>query len=156
MFTWLTVALSHPFKKDCQALPLSIPLSSRRSMVWCPWLCACLSSPQHYRFPGQHIQFSKVDVGHTHMPVWVSHCTSHFMWHAHWICEDDGMCSLTQWLSPLEAIQAWRMCVTKSLHLHCQAGGWEHIGCTVFMDGGCTLLDSEAPPDITTGLKTKY
>ena len=31
-------------------------------------------------------------------------------------------------------------------HLHCQAGGWDSIGCTVFTGGGCTLLDSEAPP----------
>ena len=41
MFVWLTMALSRPFKEDRLALPLSTPLSSRRSMVWCPWLCAC-------------------------------------------------------------------------------------------------------------------
>ena len=65
------------------------------------------------------------------------------------------------WLSDCHLLRQSRhedVCdsVTKSLHLHCQAGGWGCIGCTVFMDGGCTLLDSEAPPDITTGLKTKY
>ena len=38
MFVWLTMALSRPFKEDCLALPLSTPLSSRRSMMWCPWL----------------------------------------------------------------------------------------------------------------------
>ena len=32
-------------------------------------------------------------------------------------------------------------------HLQCQAGGWNRIGCTVFMDGSRTLLNSEAPPD---------
>ena len=36
MFVWLTMALSRPFKEDRQALPLSTPLSSRRSMVWLP------------------------------------------------------------------------------------------------------------------------
>ena len=40
-FVRLTMALSRPFKEDCLVLPLSMPLSSRRSMVWCPWLCAC-------------------------------------------------------------------------------------------------------------------
>ena len=29
-------------------------------------------------------------------------------------------------------------------YLHCQAGGWDRMGCTVFMDGGRTLLDSGA------------
>ena len=40
MFVWLMMALSHPLKKDCLELPLAVPLSSRQSMVWCPWLCA--------------------------------------------------------------------------------------------------------------------
>ena len=40
LFVWLTMALSRPLKEDRLALPLSTPLSSRRSMVWCPWLCA--------------------------------------------------------------------------------------------------------------------
>ena len=31
-------------------------------------------------------------------------------------------------------------------HLQCQAGGWDSLSCTVFMDGGRTSLDSEAPP----------
>ena len=35
MFVWLTTALSRPFKKIvCRALPLSTPLSSRRSLAW--------------------------------------------------------------------------------------------------------------------------
>jgi len=29
-------------------------------------------------------------------------------------------------------------------HLHCQAGGWYGICCTVFVDGGRTLLDRDA------------
>ena len=35
MLVWLTMALSRPLKEDRLALPLSTPLSSRRSMVWC-------------------------------------------------------------------------------------------------------------------------
>ena len=38
MFVWLTMALSRNFKKNRLALPLFTPLSSRRSVVWCPWL----------------------------------------------------------------------------------------------------------------------
>ena len=37
---WLTMAISRPFKEDRLALRLSMPLSSGRSMVRCPWLCA--------------------------------------------------------------------------------------------------------------------
>ena len=37
----LTMAFSQPFKKGHLALPLSMPLSSRQSVVWCPWPCAC-------------------------------------------------------------------------------------------------------------------
>ena len=41
VFAWLTMTLSSfPFKEDRLALPLSTPLSSRRSMLWYPWLCA--------------------------------------------------------------------------------------------------------------------
>ena len=40
VFVWLSMALSRPFKEDRLGLPLSSPLSSRRSMVWCPLLCA--------------------------------------------------------------------------------------------------------------------
>ena len=36
MFVRLKMALSHAFGQDHLALPLSTPLSSRRSMVWCP------------------------------------------------------------------------------------------------------------------------
>ena len=32
---------SCPFKEDRLALPPSMPLSSRQSVVWCPWPCAC-------------------------------------------------------------------------------------------------------------------
>ena len=36
-------------------------------------------------------------------------------------------------------------------HLHCQAGGWDRIGCTVFMDGSRTLLDSDVLPSLVFG-----
>ena len=40
VFVWLIVTFSRPFKENCRALRLSTPPSSRRSMAWCPWLCA--------------------------------------------------------------------------------------------------------------------
>ena len=40
MFVWLTMALSRPFKVDRLALPLCTTLSSGRSVMWRPWLCA--------------------------------------------------------------------------------------------------------------------
>ena len=57
-FVWLKLALSHPFKEDRLALPLSTPLSCRRSMVWCPWLCArtevVSQASQHFRSSEKH------------------------------------------------------------------------------------------------------
>ena len=53
MFTWLTTALSHPFKEDCLALPLPIPLSTRWSIDGVMPLALCLQvvsqAPQHFR-----------------------------------------------------------------------------------------------------------
>ena len=37
---WLMMAFSCPFKEEHLALQLSMPVSTRRSMVWCSWLCA--------------------------------------------------------------------------------------------------------------------
>ena len=36
MLVWLTMALSHPFKEDRRALPLSTSISPRQLMVWWP------------------------------------------------------------------------------------------------------------------------
>ena len=36
--------------------------------------------------------------------------------------------------------------VCDCFHFHCQAGGLDCIGRIVFVDGGHTLLDSEASP----------
>ena len=51
------------------------------------------------------------------------------------------MCGLTvtSWGNPVEG-------TGDCFHLHCKAGGWDHTGCTVFMDGSLTLFDSDAPP----------
>lgn len=40
MLVWLAMALSHPFEEEHQALPLSMPLSSRWLMVRCLRPCA--------------------------------------------------------------------------------------------------------------------
>ena len=51
------------------------------------------------------------------------------------------MCGLTvtSWGNPAEGMG-------DSFRLHCQAGGWDRIGYTVFMDGCHTMIDSEVPP----------
>jgi len=46
--------------------------------------------------------------------------------------------TVTSWGNPAEGMGDY-------VHPHCETGGWDCIGCTVFMDGGRTLLDSEAP-----------
>ena len=52
------------------------------------------------------------------------------------------MCGLTvpSWGIPAEVMG-------DCFHLHCQAGGCDHICLTVFMDGSCTLLDMKPHPD---------
>ena len=40
MFVLFKMTLFHPFKEDRRALILSTPLSSRRPIIECPWLCA--------------------------------------------------------------------------------------------------------------------
>ena len=48
--------------------------------------------------------------------------------------------TVTSWGNPAEGMG-------DCFHFHCQAGGWNRIGCTVFMDGGSTLFDREAHSD---------
>ena len=43
MLVWMTMSISRPLKGDRWALPLSTPLSSRRSMVWCDIGCSMLT-----------------------------------------------------------------------------------------------------------------
>ena len=47
--------------------------------------------------------------------------------------------TLSSWGSPAEGMG-------DCFHIHCQAWGWDRIGCTAFRDGSHTLFDSEAPP----------
>jgi len=60
MFMWLIIALSRPFKEDRLALPLSTPLSSRQSMVLCPWLWTIIggSSHRYYFCRDKHVFFA--------------------------------------------------------------------------------------------------
>ena len=52
--------------------------------------------------------------------------------------------TVTSWGNPVEGMG-------DCFHLHCQAGGWDHTGCTGFMDGSHTMIDSEAPPWLVVG-----
>ena len=88
----------------------------------------------------------KVDVDRWHIPVWASHSTFHFLLLIHWICEEYGMCSptVTSWGNPAEGMG-------DCFHLHCQAGGWDRIGCSFLGYGSRTLLDNEAPTWLVFG-----
>ena len=137
---------------------LSVCLSSSRwLLVYCPWPCAhkyCLEACQYFRSEMQGTcdgcflsavvsidssmsrtvhpeESSRVDVEHWHMPFWTSHFTFHFLQQAHWICEDDCFCGLTvHLLRQSNGTHEWLL----------QARGWDHIGCTVFVDGVATCL----------------
>ena len=71
-------------------------------------------------------ELSQVDVALWHIPVWDSYYTFHFLEQTHWTFEDDTMCGLTvtSWGNPMEGMGDW-------FHLHCQAGGWDCIGCSL-------------------------
>ena len=116
MFNWLLMALSRPFMEYRRTLLLSVPLL-QAIMVWCPSFCAsryCLKLLNTSDLPRRkplvmaalpatvsfflysvmsravHPQeVSKVDVEHSHMPVWASYSTFHFLQQAHLNCEDD-------------------------------------------------------------------
>ena len=55
----------------------------------------------------------------------------------------ESMCDLTvsSWSKPAEGMG-------DCFHLHFKAGDGDRISCTVFMDDGRTLLDSEAPSSV--------
>ena len=145
------MALSRPFKEDPLALPFSTPLSSRRSMVWCPWFCArmwCLSASDLPRskplvrvaFPAslsaRSFPFTPACPGqYTHRNIrrWMSIVGTFqsglpiplfiFCIKIVWICEDDGQSgpTVTSWGNPAEGMGDY-------VHLHRQAGGWDRIG----------------------------
>ena len=137
---------SCPFKEDCLVFPLSTPLSSRRSMVWCPRLCACrFQAPQHFISSKKQVtcegcfaprsicsvqEFSKVDVDHGHIPACASHSSFHFLYK---FTDSVRIIARVVWLSPLEAIQrrSFSSLLGNRFHLHCQQWlercNWPHI-----------------------------
>ena len=48
-------------------------------------------------------------------------------------------CVVTSWGNPVESMMG------DCFHFHCQAGGWDHIDCTVFMDGVVALCLTVKP-----------
>ena len=128
----------------CPTLRLSTPLSARRSMcVW--WLPASLSArsvPFTPACPGQYTHrsfqrwMSTIDTFQFGLPISLfTFCSKLIVLWGWW-----PVWSGCHLLRQSSGGHEWL------LHLHCQTGGWDCIGCTVFMDGGRNLLDSEAPP----------
>jgi len=75
------------------------------------------------------------------------HSTFHFFFSKLTETENSGICGLTviSWGNPAKGMG-------NCFYLHCQAGGSDWTGCTVFMVGSHgTLLDSEAPPRLVSG-----
>ena len=154
MFIWLTMALSRPFKADYLALPLSVPLSPPGSTVVSQHfisfetqatydgcfalqsICSVISIHSGMSRAVHLQEFSKVDADHWHIPVWASQI-SIFSFCSK-IIDSLRMMACVVWLSHLEAIQYMGDCS----HLHRQAGGWDCIGCIVFVDGSRTLPDT--------------
>ena len=80
---------------------------------------------------------------------WMTHASLGFPFHFSLFVassEDDSMCGLTVtlWGNPAKS-----MC--GCFHLHGQGGSWDLLGCSIFMGGGHTLLDCEAPPCLVCG-----
>ena len=166
---WLTMALSRPFKEDCLTLPLSLPLSSRWSVVWCPWLCA----------------LSTLELPRSKPLVRVALATSLSAGSFPFTLACPGLYthrSFQRWMSTINTfqsglpiplftfcsklIQSVRLMACVVCHLLRQSSrghGWllqsplsswrlrPYIGCTVFMDGSHTLLDNEASPWLVFG-----
>ena len=55
-----------------------------------------------------HPQLLTVDVNQWHVPVWASHSIFHFLWQAHWICED-GAWSDCHLMRQSSIARVWRL-----------------------------------------------
>ena len=125
-------------------------------LALCPHVAP--QAPQHFRSfetqdtcPGRCIQdffffwkwMSTLDIFQSGIPILFFTFCNKFI-------ESVRMMAYVVRLSPLEAIQrrAWVTASTSIVQLEVET---IVIGCTVFMDGSCTLLDSEAPPWLVFG-----
>ena len=87
-------------------------------------------------------EFLKMDVNHWHFCMGFPFHFSLFV--ASWL-------NLWRWWHVWSDCHLLRQSSRGHGWLLCQAGGWDCIGCTVIIDGGHTLLDSEAPPWLVFG-----
>ena len=134
------------FQGDCLVLPLSMPLSSRWSMVWCPLLCACrFQAPQHFISSKKQATCEGCSAlsraaHHWSFRRWMSTMDTFqsvllipFFVEVHWICDCVRMMARVVWLSPPEAIQrgSFSSLLGDCFHLHCQRWlercNWPHI-----------------------------
>ena len=123
-----------------------------------PLIPACPEQYTHKGFPrwvspwynrnGWHQLTYSVDHWHWHASLsfhWIPRFPS-FVVVVSWICEDGDIYRLTvtSWGHP-----GLGMC--DCFHLHCQAGGLDRLGCTVFVDGVLIFLDCEVTPSLVLG-----
>ena len=149
MFTWLTMALSRPFKEDRPALHLSLlsPLgdwwcsnlgfvaagtvsgsSTLQTFRYWSHLCWLLFPPvyllDHFSSfrhveGSTTVEFTKLDVKYWHMPVWASNSTFQF---CSKLIESVKMMACVARLSPLKAVQrrAWVTATTSIVKLEAE------------------------------------
>ena len=133
------------FQGTYGVLPLSTPQAPQRCrffqitshLWWLLCLLTCLLDSGIFRAV-QPQEFSVVDIKH-------GTCQFGFPIPRFTFCSKliDSVrimaCGLTvtSWGKELDS-------VCDCFHLHCGAGGWDCIGCIVFVDGGCNMLGIEA------------
>ena len=93
-------------------------------------------------------EFSKVDIDHRHSGLVLRSRPFHFS-----LFLASSLNLWGWWHVWFDCHLLWQSSggMGNCFHLYCEAVGWDHIGCTGFMDGSLTLLDSEAPPWLVFG-----
>ena len=93
-------------------------------------------------------EFSSVQFEWWHMPVLAYNVTFHRLQQAHWFYQNDGMCCLTV---TSRGNYADIMCDLFCYHCQAWTWSWYLIGCNVFVFGGRTLRNNEAPHRLVFG-----
>ena len=170
VFVWFNAYSSHPRRVECWPFSFSIPLSFRRSMLWCSglsmfrnstslWaLLPCQGADQmwyllyspvylpvhsHWLWHAQGSRSTEVFCSqrlHGCVPVGAAHSRLHLLQQVHWVCENDGMCNLWVMLGDYPLY-----CMYDCFYLHDQTGDFDSVGNTVFLYSLSTLLNCKPP-----------